>query len=46
MENGGMIHERSYSSGQRFQMNNLLGVSTAHLSGLLAILAVPDIAEV
>ena len=38
--------ERLFKIGQRYQMKNLLGISTAHLSGLLAILAVPNIAEV
>lgn len=38
--------ERLFKIGQRYQMKNLLGISTGHLSGLLAILAVPDIAEV
>ena len=38
--------ERLFKIGQRYQVKNLLGISTAHLSGLLAILAVPDIAEV
>ncbi|XP_003705037.2 uncharacterized protein LOC100883146 [Megachile rotundata] len=37
--------ERLFKLGQEYYMDNLLGFGTAHLAGLLAILAVPDILE-
>ncbi|XP_029052595.1 uncharacterized protein LOC114880597 [Osmia bicornis bicornis] len=38
--------ERLFKLGQEYYQENLLGFATAHLAGLIAILAVPDILEV
>ncbi|KOC68374.1 hypothetical protein WH47_03532 [Habropoda laboriosa] len=38
--------KRLFKTGQEYYKDNLLGFGTAHIAGLVAILAVPDILEV